>query len=413
MFAELIGQRLGNYRIIGKLGEGGIATVYRAEQLNIQREVAIKVLKTQDAQGDFLHRLEREAATIARLSHPHIVKLFDYGQENGITYLVMELITGGSLADLIRTGPLSPFEANRILQQLASALDYAHREGVIHRDLKPHNVLMDTNGNALLTDFGLARLVQSTSILTHSGTVVGTPAYMSPEQWTGGIIDARTDIYSLGVILFEMLTGRVPFSGETPYRMMHMHINEKPPYVHALNSAIPLSFDAVILKALAKDISQRFDSAGALASAFQAAVNDSPTLTVPADGEQETMQLPKTEERSPVPAAVSRRKFPLWLSAGILAVAIILLGLLGLNYLVGQDVKAQPAVLAGSPGTSTVTPNVETLAAATFAGRLTMTVSLLSQTPDEQKTLIAVVGATDTANAIASFTATASPTATS
>ncbi|HLY26074.1 MAG TPA: protein kinase, partial [Aggregatilineales bacterium] len=404
MFAELIGQRLGNYRIIGKLGEGGIATVYRAEQLNIQREVAIKVMKTQDAQGDFLHRLEREAATIARLSHPHIVKLFDYGQENGITYLVMELITGGSLADLIRTGALSPFDANRILQQLASALDYAHREGIIHRDLKPHNVLMDSNGNALLTDFGLARLVQSTSILTQSGTIVGTPAYMAPEQWTGGIIDARTDVYALGVILFEMLTGRLPFNGETPYRMMHMHINEKPPYIHTLNTTIPLSFDAVISKALAKDIARRFDSAGALAAAFQSATLDEATIVVPAEGIQETITLPQTEERRP--AAPSRRT-SLWLSVGILAVVIILLAFLGLNYLGGQDAKAQPIVLVSSPGTPTLTPNVETLAAATFAGRLTMTVSLLSQTPDEQETLVAVVGATDTANAIASYTATA------
>src|SRR5579859_277617 len=229
MFAELIGQQLGNYRIIGKLGEGGLATVYRAEQLNIQREVAIKILKTKDGEDDFVKRLEREAATIAHLSHPHIVKLFDYGQENGITYLVTELIRGGSLANLIRKGPLFPSEANRILQQLASALDHAHQEGIIHRDLKPHNILMDLNGNALLTDFGLARLVQTTTILTQSGMIIGTPAYMAPEQWTGGIIDARTDVYALGVILFEMLTGRIPFSGETPYRMMHMHINEKPP----------------------------------------------------------------------------------------------------------------------------------------------------------------------------------------
>src|SRR5258707_11997530 len=146
MFAELIGQRLGNYRIVGKLGEGGIAIVYRAEQLNIQREVAVKILKTQGEDGDFIHRLEREAATIARLSHPHILKLFDYGHENGITYLVMELITGGSLADLIRKGPLSPGGANKIFQQLASALDHAHQQGIVHRDLKPHNVLIDSNG---------------------------------------------------------------------------------------------------------------------------------------------------------------------------------------------------------------------------------------------------------------------------
>src|SRR5579859_5504757 len=409
MFAELIGQRLGNYRIIGKLGEGGIATVYRAEQLNIQREVAIKVMKTQDAQGDFLHRLEREAATIARLSHPHIVKLFDYGQENGITYLVMELITGGSLADLIRTGALSPFDANRILQQLASALDYAHREGIIHRDLKPHNVLMDSNGNALLTDFGLARLVQSTSILTQSGTIVGTPAYMAPEQWTGGIIDARTDVYALGMILFETLIGQVPFNGETPYRMMHMHINENPPFLQSLNSEFPPSFDDVVLRSLEKNPSRRFESAGAMADAFQAAVMELAKPPAPAKPGQATIRLPNKEQQKP--ASRTRRK-SLWPSLGILVISLILLGLLAMNYLGHQDTTTHPAALMSNSRTSTITPNVETLAAATFVGRLTMTVSILSQTPDEQKTLIAVVGATDTANAIASFTATATPTIT-
>src|SRR5579859_1894530 len=241
MYADLIGQRLGNYKVVAKIGEGGVATVFRAEQINIKRDVALKVLKTQDDDSDIVQRLEREAETIGRLSHPHILKLFDFGQKRGLTYLVTELVTGGSLAAQVRRGPLSAAEANRIFQQLASALDYAHQQGVIHRDLKPHNVLIDSNGNVLLSDFGLARLVKAPTGLTPSGAIVGTPAYMAPEQWTGDVADARTDIYALGVILFEMLLGTLPFQGETPYRMMHMHVYEKPPQLTSLDPAQPMS----------------------------------------------------------------------------------------------------------------------------------------------------------------------------
>src|SRR4051812_7400145 len=161
-----------------------MATVYRARQLNIQRDVALKVIKPDLAEtSGFIQRFKREAETVATLSHPHILKLFDYGEQDGIVYLVMELLTGGSLGDLIRQGPLSMQEASRFLDHIAAALDYAHRRGVIHRDLKPQNVLLDEDRNAFLSDFGIAKLLDENTMLTQSGASIGTPAYMAPEQW--------------------------------------------------------------------------------------------------------------------------------------------------------------------------------------------------------------------------------------
>src|SRR5579859_3580806 len=194
---QLIGQEIGQYRIIGKIGQGGVATIYRAQQLNIEREVAIKVLNVNDP--DFIQSLEREASTIARLSHPHILKLFDFGRYEDMSFLVMELITGGSLAQFVRNGPLPLEVVSSVLDQLASALDYAHQEGVVHRDLKPHNVLIDSNSNVFLSDFGLARLTYMNPETTPMSVVIGTPYYMAPEQWQGGPTNARTDIYALGV----------------------------------------------------------------------------------------------------------------------------------------------------------------------------------------------------------------------
>src|SRR5579859_6499172 len=204
--ANLIGQRLGQYEILSLVGKGGMAMVYRARQASIERDVAIKVMKPDLADAeDFVRRFQREAKAIASLSHPFILKVFDYGQQGDLVYLVMELLRGGSLSDLIRQQSLSPDAASRILEQVASALDYAHERGIIHRDLKPHNVLLDEKGNAHLTDFGIAKILGTNVTVTQSGLVMGTPAYMSPEQWQGKPLDARVDIYALGVMLYEML----------------------------------------------------------------------------------------------------------------------------------------------------------------------------------------------------------------
>ncbi|HVO41392.1 MAG TPA: serine/threonine-protein kinase, partial [Aggregatilineales bacterium] len=228
---NLIGQRLGQYEIVEMLGEGGMAAVYRARQQSIRREVAIKVIKPHLIQMDeFVKRFRREAETIASLSHPHILKLFDYGQQDDIVYIVMELLTGGNLQLLIRKRALTPQQTGRYLEQIASALDHAHRKGIIHRDLKPANVLLNGDGDAILTDFGLAKIMEGEgSTVTQTGTTVGTPTYMSPELWTGRPVDSRADVYALGIMLFEMLAGQPPFQGDSAFALMHKHVYDPVP----------------------------------------------------------------------------------------------------------------------------------------------------------------------------------------
>src|SRR5258708_17620923 len=199
--SDMIGQRLGQYELIATLGQGGMATVYRARQLNVKREVAIKVIKANLAQTeDFIKRFEREAQTIASLSHPHILKLFDYGEHAGTIYLVTELLAGGSLSDVLRQRHLTLETVEQLLDQIAAALNYAHQRDIVHRDLKPQNVFVDENGHAFLADFGIARLMSDSSGLTQEGAAMDTPAYMSPEQWRGEPAGLPADIYALGII---------------------------------------------------------------------------------------------------------------------------------------------------------------------------------------------------------------------
>ena len=270
---DLIGQSLDKYELAEVLGEGGTATVYRAHQRDIQRDVAIKVLRLKTTQSDaFVERFKREIRTIAALNHAHILKLFDYGQRDDLIYLVMELMVGGSLHGLLENGPLPLDTISRLLEQIASALDYAHGKGIVHRDLKSLNVLLDEAHNAFLADFGMAKLVNEIVELTQSGAMMGTPTHMSPEQWRGEPVDARTDVYALGVVLYEMLSGRVPFDATTAHSMMHMHLNELPPPIRELRPEVPDSVQSVLDGALDKDRNQRFHSAGELALAFKAAL---------------------------------------------------------------------------------------------------------------------------------------------
>jgi serine/threonine protein kinase/Tol biopolymer transport system component len=298
--ANLIGQKLGQYEIISLLGKGGMATVYRARQSNINRDVAFKVIRPDLADaGDFIKRFEREAQTIASLSHLHILKVFEYGQHGDLVYLVMELLTGGSLSDMIRRGALPPDQAGKLLEHIASALDYAHRRGIIHRDLKPQNVLLDEEQNALLTDFGIAKLLGESSSLTQSGMAMGTPAYMAPEQWRGESVDARTDIYALGVILFEMLSGQLPFQGETPFSLMHKHVYETFPPIRSLQANLPESVERVLEKALAKNREERYPSAAELAAAYKGALAGQVFVSsISQDGEFRTMVQPAASPTS-------------------------------------------------------------------------------------------------------------------
>src|SRR5260221_4715119 len=270
---DLIGKHFGQYEIIGLIGKGGMATVYRGWQASTSRKVAIKIINPELAlQPEFLQRFKREVQTLTSLSHPHIVKVFDTGDEDGLTYLVMEFLTGGNLDDRIQFKIFDPKEASTLLDQIASALDYAHAHGIIYCDLKPNNVLLDEQGNAFLTDFGIARMVQETLNSPQSESPTGTPAYMSPEQWRGETLDKRTDIYALGVILFQLLTGEVPFIAYTPYSMMQKHLTESPRSIRRLDSDLQPGIERVILKALAKQPMDRFKTAGNMAKALKAAI---------------------------------------------------------------------------------------------------------------------------------------------
>jgi len=241
-----------------------MAAVYKAYQPAMDRYVALKVPSAhllEDAQ--FRARFQREARTIAQLEHPHILPVHDFGEDDGVPYLVMRYVDAGTLRDLASRGPVPLDQAVRLVAEVAEALAYAHRQGVVHRDVKPANVLLDRDGTALLTDFGIAKLVEQTVQLTQG--VLGTPSYMAPEQVTGKPVDERTDIYALGVTLYELLTGRRPFDGETPLAVAFKHVSDPLPPPRQVNPALPEAAERIMLRALAKDPADRYQRAGDLA----------------------------------------------------------------------------------------------------------------------------------------------------
>ncbi len=269
----LVGRELGPYRMVQGVGRGGMAEVYLAEDLRLKRQVAVKVLPAAMAMDDtFRARFEREALAAAKLQHPHILPVYDYGQQDGIPYLVMPYITGGSLSRIIADahGPLPLPKVVQWTQEMASALQYAHNQNIIHRDVKPGNMLVGPGEHLLLSDFGIAKVLDSNTSLTSTGTSVGSPEYMAPEQ-AQGEADYRSDIYALGIVVFQMLTGRVPFSASTPMQVLLQHVQEPPPSPRSLNPALSPQVEAVVLRALEKDPTQRFQSASELAEALKAA----------------------------------------------------------------------------------------------------------------------------------------------
>jgi serine/threonine protein kinase len=264
-------QKFGRYEIKSELGRGGMATVFHAYDPSFERDVAIKVLP-----AAFLHdpqfrtRFEREAKMIASLEHPAIVPVYDFGEEDGQPYIVMRYMSGGSLADQLKQGAMPLDETARIISRLAPALDAAHARSIVHRDLKPGNVLFDQYGNAFLSDFGIARLSQEGGATLTGSAIVGTPAYMSPEQVQGDkAIDGRSDIYAVGVLVYQMLTGQMPYQADTPAKVMLMHLLEPVPQITAARQDVPEGCEQLIQRAMAKDPNDRYATTNELATALE------------------------------------------------------------------------------------------------------------------------------------------------
>lgn len=299
-------ERFDRYEVKKELGRGGMATVYLAHDPRFGRDVALKVMN-QALRDDptFRGRFEREARTVASLEHPAIVPVYDFGEDHDQLYLVMRYMPGGSLADRIEGRPLTLEEVLPILQRVGSALDHAHQIGVVHRDLKPANILFDQYQHAFLSDFGIVKLAQETVDLTGSG-VIGTPAYMSPEQIYGEeALDGRSDLYTLGIILYECLTGRKPFPGETSVKQMMAHVLNPTPSILEARPDLPIGCEQVIQKALSKQRERRYDSAAQLTEDLTLTLHPPPAKPAPeaAETEAETADLPTMTVIDTPPAA--------------------------------------------------------------------------------------------------------------
>jgi serine/threonine protein kinase len=274
------GATFGPYRIIAPLGRGGMASVYRAYEAGPDRDVALKVLP-----GEFLHdesfaeRFRREVRVVARLEHPNIVPIYASGIEQGMPWMAMRLVAGGALSSLVKRGRLEPSRAVAILKGAAEALTYAHEKGVVHRDVKPQNILLDEHERVYLADFGIARMLDGSSKLTQTGMISGTPQYMAPEQATGTTVDARADTYALGIVAYELLTGRVPFAADTPVAILMKHCQEPIPLPAASEVSEPLV--RALLKALAKSPEDRWRTTAAFTAALDAALRNEPAPELP------------------------------------------------------------------------------------------------------------------------------------
>ncbi len=390
---QYIGKRLGGYQIVEPIGQGGMASVFKAYQPSMDRYVAIKILPSHFTEDkSFVGRFAQEARTLARLEHPHILPVHDHGEQDGITYLVMRYVEAGTLKDLIdREGALELKETARILHQVGRALDYAHSQGVVHRDIKPSNILIDERGDTFLTDFGIAKLVAETAKFTASGAILGTPAYISPEQASGEPLDHRCDIYALGIVLYEMVTGRVPFEAETPLAVVLKHLNDPLPLPRQIKPGLPEAVERVILKAVAKSPADRFQSTREMTEALNRAVSAAAVEVSrpqpPADTLEETARLPRTRpqpseapspeaETVPPPArrgapsraaetptvggqAPTRRAIP-WLPIGGVAVALIVVVIVALLLLRdrGEGQVAAPVPTLTAPAAPSAAPVV-------------------------------------------------------
>ncbi len=308
----MIGRRISaRYKILEIIGDGGMAVVYKAEDLILDRIVAVKVLRSEySTDEDFIRRFRREAESATSLNHPNVVNIVDVGEEEQIYFIVMEYVKGKTLKQIIREkGPLSPDRAVEIMKQISSAIAHAHEHHIVHRDIKPHNILIDENGDAKVTDFGIA-LAATSATITHTHSVLGSVHYFSPEQARGGIANNKSDIYSLGVVLYEMVTGRLPFSGESAVSVALKHLQEKFPEPKLINPDIPQSIENIILKAMAKNPNERFENVQAMEEDLSTALDpdrvDEPKHSFDGDEEATKVLTPIgniTEQMKTVPVA--------------------------------------------------------------------------------------------------------------
>ena len=286
----------GRYQVIERIGTGGMAEVYRGRDELLGREVAIKVLSERFSRDkSFIERFRREAQAAANLNHPNIVSLYDYGSDHGTYFIVMEFIEGRTLGDLIRDeGPLMPERAAEIAADVAKGLERAHTSGLVHRDIKPGNIMITNTGETKVTDFGIARALgsESEATMTQAGMVIGTASYLSPEQAQGNPVDARSDVYSLGCVLFEMLTGGPVFAGDTPLSIAYKHVREQPQPPSARNREVPRSLDAITMKALAKNPDNRYSSASDMNDDLQRFLSGQRVLATPLMATETMVQRP-------------------------------------------------------------------------------------------------------------------------
>ncbi len=412
----LTGYRIGQYEIQEFLGAGSMGTVYRGVQANLKREVAIKILP--DAlitEQTALTRFMREAEIVARLEHPHIVPIYDYGIRSSTAYIVMRMLTGGTLAShlkpALQQNSLLPLpDVVSLLRQLASALDYAHSQRVVHRDVKPSNVMFDSQGFAFLTDFGLAKLLHDGHSLTGSNGILGTPAYMAPEQWRSEAVCPATDQYSLGVMAYYLVTGRLPFDAPTPYGLMRKHLYEEPIRPHELREHLPVPISVVLQKALAKDPSDRYKTVSEFAEAFAQAIPEGAGLTqkllIPGQAltlrNSDTLVLPDETELLPVAFEKTqslpprkRRPFALLLPFGILLLIVgtLFLALRGNGIVLGA--MTSPTATATLTETVTPTPTATYTSTSTPTSTATPT-DTLTNTSTSTSTKRPVIRATRT-----------------
>lgn len=379
--------KIGRYEIKAELGRGGMATVYRAYDPMFEREVALKILPQELMHDEqFRVRFQREAKTIARLEHAAIVPVYDVGQsDDGQPYFVMRNMTGGSLSDRMNGGSFSIEETARIVRRIAAALDYAHAKGIIHRDLKPGNILFDEAGDPFISDYGIAKLAQSQTNYTGS-SIIGTPTYMSPEQGQGDDIDGRSDIYSLGVITYEMLSGVVPYQANTPLGVVFKHVTEPIPHILDVNPQLPVTIEPVIEKALAKDRNNRFQNAMDFAVALGAlGRGEIPDLdrTSPVATHLNMQALKYAAEHAPANVAKAASKMPksrIWLLAGsgVLILAVLIFGSTRLSGMAAQPTASVLSVtntpdlsiviVPSAMPSDTITPTVEPTSSPTPAG---------------------------------------------